>query len=198
VNGTLDFNQNAFNGPANNQGATGRALKVILHVNQAPRNLFGTSMGTPAVPASTDLFARVHTHAGTTASFGSKQNRRRCGDINSPLHIRNYWAWHRSGGRARDRRLCRTTEMNCPSRRGSRAIAAITKARWQERPNERPWSLHRNGFAGVQRYGRMDLVRRRAVALGHTGSARAVGVNYSLSLTPFWAPTRAASFPLAT
>ena len=34
------------------------------------------------------------------------------------------------------------------------------------RPDERPFALHRNGYAGMQRYGGVPLVGRRAVALG--------------------------------
>lgn len=55
-----------------------------------------------------------------------------------------------------------------------------------ERPNERPWSLHRNGYAGVARYGGWiwsgDTQSRWATLAAHVP----VGVNYSLSLTPFW------------
>ena len=38
-------------------------------------------------------------------------------------------------------------------RRGSRASACTGKARSIWRPNERPFALHRNGYAGMQRYG---------------------------------------------
>jgi alpha-glucosidase/alpha-D-xyloside xylohydrolase len=55
-----------------------------------------------------------------------------------------------------------------------------------ERPNVRPWSFHRNGYAGVQRYGGWiwsgDVQSRWATLAAHVP----VGVNYSLSLTPFW------------
>jgi alpha-glucosidase/alpha-D-xyloside xylohydrolase len=56
----------------------------------------------------------------------------------------------------------------------------------QDRPNVRPWSLHRNGYAGVQRYGGWiwsgDVQSRWATLAAHVP----VGVNTSLSLTPFW------------
>jgi alpha-glucosidase/alpha-D-xyloside xylohydrolase len=56
----------------------------------------------------------------------------------------------------------------------------------QERPNERPWSFHRNGYAGVQRYGGWvwsgDVQSLWATLEAHVP----VGVNTSLSLTPFW------------
>src|SRR5262249_59176126 len=49
-----------------------------------------------------------------------------------------------------------------------------------------PWSLHRNGYAGVQRYGGWvwsgDVQSRWATLAAHVP----VGVNTALSLTPFW------------
>jgi alpha-glucosidase/alpha-D-xyloside xylohydrolase len=56
----------------------------------------------------------------------------------------------------------------------------------QDRPNVRPWSLHRNGSAGVQRYGGWiwsgDVQSRWATLAAHVP----VGLNTSLSLSPFW------------
>ena len=56
----------------------------------------------------------------------------------------------------------------------------------QDRPNERPWSLNRNGYAGVQRYGGWiwsgDVQSQWSTLKAHVP----VGVNASLSLTPFW------------
>jgi alpha-glucosidase/alpha-D-xyloside xylohydrolase len=56
----------------------------------------------------------------------------------------------------------------------------------QERPGERPWSLHRNGYAGAQRFGGWvwsgDVQSRWATLAAHVP----VGLNHSLSLTPFW------------
>jgi alpha-glucosidase/alpha-D-xyloside xylohydrolase len=55
-----------------------------------------------------------------------------------------------------------------------------------DRPDVRPWSFHRNGFAGVQRFGGWiwsgDVQSRWATLAAHVP----VGVNHSLSLTPFW------------
>ena len=55
-----------------------------------------------------------------------------------------------------------------------------------ERPNIRPCSLHRNGFASAARYGGWiwsgDTQSRWATLAAHVP----VGVNHSLSLTPFW------------
>jgi alpha-glucosidase/alpha-D-xyloside xylohydrolase len=55
-----------------------------------------------------------------------------------------------------------------------------------DRPNVRPWALHRTGFAGVQRYGGWiwsgDVDSRWATLAAQV----AVGQNHSLSLTPYW------------
>lgn len=56
----------------------------------------------------------------------------------------------------------------------------------QERPNERPWSLHRTGFAGMQRFGGWnwsgDINSSWATLKAHVP----VGINASLSTSPFW------------
>src|SRR5205823_5620350 len=65
VNGTIDFNTNAFPSPAEQiKALQAEHFKVILHVNQAPRNLFGTTVGPawPSFPAEAasgaNLFSR--------------------------------------------------------------------------------------------------------------------------------------------
>jgi alpha-glucosidase/alpha-D-xyloside xylohydrolase len=56
----------------------------------------------------------------------------------------------------------------------------------QDRPNVRPWSLHRTGYAGVQRYGGWiwsgDVDSRWETLAAQVS----VGQNHSLSLSPFW------------
>lgn len=56
----------------------------------------------------------------------------------------------------------------------------------QERPNERPWSLHRNASAGVARYGGWiwsgDVNSDWVTLKNHVP----VGLNSSVSMTPFW------------
>jgi alpha-glucosidase/alpha-D-xyloside xylohydrolase len=55
-----------------------------------------------------------------------------------------------------------------------------------ERPNLRPWSLHRTGYAGVQRYGGWiwsgDVDSRWETLAAQV----AVGQNHSLSISPYW------------
>jgi alpha-glucosidase/alpha-D-xyloside xylohydrolase len=152
--GSLEFNPNAFDHPKEQLDAL-HALnfKVILHINHAPRNLFGASISEPS---------------------------------DSPLHIHNYWARHRGD-------FALGVDGWWPDDGDELPIEArLARHRCyyygplQERPNERPWSLHRNGYAGVARYGGWiwsgDVESRWATLAAHVP----VGLNYSLSVTPFW------------
>ena len=56
----------------------------------------------------------------------------------------------------------------------------------QDRPNERPWSLHRNGCAGIARYGGWVWSGDVAATWATLANQIAVGVNSSLSLSPYW------------
>jgi alpha-glucosidase/alpha-D-xyloside xylohydrolase len=55
-----------------------------------------------------------------------------------------------------------------------------------DRPNVRPWSLHRNGYAGIARYGGWvwsgDIDSRWSTLAAQV----AVGLNSSLSVSPYW------------
>ena len=55
-----------------------------------------------------------------------------------------------------------------------------------DRPGERPWSLHRNGFSGMTQYGGWvwsgDVIGKWQTLATQV----AVGINTSLSLTPYW------------
>ena len=71
-------------------------------------------------------------------------------------------------------------------RRGSIAIACTGKARSCIRPNERPFALHRNASAGVQRYGGFiwsgDVQTRWETLKVHVP----IAVNTGLSGLPYW------------
>jgi len=55
-----------------------------------------------------------------------------------------------------------------------------------ERPNERPFSLHRTGYAGIQRYGGW-VWSGDVFSLWETLAAHVpIGLNFSLSVSPFW------------
>lgn len=65
----------------------------------------------------------------------------------------------------------------------------------ESQPNVRPWSLHRTGYAGIQRYGGWvwsgDVDSRWETLAAQV----AVGQNHSLSLTPFWGTDIGGFFP---
>jgi alpha-glucosidase/alpha-D-xyloside xylohydrolase len=56
----------------------------------------------------------------------------------------------------------------------------------KDRPNERPWSLDRNGYAGAARYGAWiwsgDVTSLWSTLANHVK----VGVNFSMSVSPWW------------
>ena len=53
-------------------------------------------------------------------------------------------------------------------------------------PNVRPWSLHRNGHLGVARYGGWIWSGDTHASFKSLEAQIAVGINHSLSLSPFW------------
>ena len=54
------------------------------------------------------------------------------------------------------------------------------------RPNQRPWSLHRNGHLGMARWGAWVWSGDTQSAWKTIEGQIAVGINHSLSLSPFW------------
>jgi alpha-glucosidase/alpha-D-xyloside xylohydrolase len=152
--GTLDFNPKTFDRPAENiQALHDRNVKIVLHVNKAPKNLFGTSL--------TEM-------------------------SDSPLHIRNYWARHQGLVKLGIDAWWPDDGDELPIEARLARHRCYYEGSLQEQPNVRPWSLHRNGYAGVQRYGGWiwsgDNDSKWATLAAHVP----VGLNYSLSLTPFW------------
>jgi alpha-glucosidase/alpha-D-xyloside xylohydrolase len=152
--GTLEFNAKTFDKPAENLAAL-HALnfKVVLHINQAPKNLFGSSVGE------------------------SSDDR---------LHIHNYWARHRDAFKLGVDAWWPDDGDELPVEARLARHRCYYEGPLQERPNERPWSLHRNGYAGAQRFGGWiwsgDVMSRWATLANHVP----VGINHSISLTPFW------------
>jgi alpha-glucosidase (family GH31 glycosyl hydrolase) len=193
VNGTIDFNTNAFPQPERNiRALQAENFKVILHVNQAPRFLFGTSLGhlapledMKAVALKQGLFDR--------GPYLTPDQRRAIGrpetdpeDVESPLHISHYWQWHRPVFALGIDGWWPDDGDELPIEPRLARHRCYFEGPLQDRPNERPWSLHRNGYAGVQRYGGWiwsgDTQSRWATLACHVP----VGLNYSLSITPFW------------
>jgi alpha-glucosidase/alpha-D-xyloside xylohydrolase len=152
--GTFTFNPKTFDRPAENLKALqNERFKVILHINHAPRNMFG-------------------------ASVAEKSD--------SPIHISNYWAKHLDLVMLGVDGWWPDDGDELPIEARLARHRCYYEGPLQERPNERPWSLNRNGYAGVQRYGGWiwsgDVQSSWATLKAHVP----VGVNTSLSLTPFW------------
>ena len=104
----------------------------------------------------------------------------------SPSHISNYWARHRPD-------FAMGVDAWWPDDGDELPIEArLTRLRCYyqgplaDRPNERPWSLDRNGYAGAARYGAWiwsgDVDSRWATLAAHVP----VGLNFSVSVSPFW------------
>src|SRR5216117_3923141 len=105
--GSLAFNPNAFV-PENIKSLHDLNFKVILHVNRAPRNLFGTAIALPEQPKPTPTpsqegsrksRAQPQVFSRDGAGVGRFMEQDKAGaaqeDFDSPRHIRNYWARHR-------------------------------------------------------------------------------------------------------
>jgi alpha-glucosidase (family GH31 glycosyl hydrolase) len=190
VNGTIDFNTNAFPHPAEQIRALQAGhFKVILHVNQAPRNLFGMTVGGSFrdEPLSTNLFSRgPYLTRAERQALGAPTATGTAADFKSPLQIRNYWNWHRPVFALGIDGWWPDDGDELPIEARIARHLTYYEGSLLERPNERPWALHRNGYAGVARYGGWiwsgDTQSRWATLAAHVP----VGVNYSLSLTPFW------------
>jgi alpha-glucosidase (family GH31 glycosyl hydrolase) len=64
-----------------------------------------------------------------------------------------------------------------------------------DRPNVRPWSLHRTGYAGSQRYGGWiwsgDIDGKWETLAAHLS----ISLNHGLSLTPFWGSDTGGFYP---
>jgi alpha-glucosidase/alpha-D-xyloside xylohydrolase len=154
ANGTIDFNPRVFDRPAENlRSLHAEHFKVVLHVNQAPRSLFGNAI----------------TEASTARS-----------------HITNYWAWQRPVFALGVDGWWPDDGDELPIEARLARHRCYYEGPLLDRPHERPWSLHRNGYAGAQRYGGWlwsgDTQSRWATLAAHVP----VGLNCSLSLTPFW------------
>ena len=55
-----------------------------------------------------------------------------------------------------------------------------------DRPNVRPWNLQRNGYAGISRYGGWIWSGDVSSTWNTLAAQVGVGLNYSLSVSPFW------------
>jgi alpha-glucosidase (family GH31 glycosyl hydrolase) len=104
----------------------------------------------------------------------------------NPLHIRNYWARHSPVYALGVDGWWPDDGDELPQEARLARHRCYYEGPLLDKPNIRPWSLHRTGCAGVQRYGGWiwsgDPESRWATLAAHV----AVGLNHSLSLSPFW------------
>ena len=63
------------------------------------------------------------------------------------------------------------------------------------RPNVRPWSLHRNGYPGIAQWGGWVWSGDTESSWKTLEGQIAVGINYSLSIGPFWGSDIAGFYP---
>jgi alpha-glucosidase (family GH31 glycosyl hydrolase) len=103
-----------------------------------------------------------------------------------PLHIRNYWAKHSPVYALGVDGWWPDDGDELPQEARLARHRCYYEGPLLDKADVRPWSLHRTGCAGVQRYGGWiwsgDPESRWATLAAHV----AVGLNHSLSLSPFW------------
>ena len=116
-------------------------------------------------------------------------------ESDAPQHIRNYWARHREV-------LALGVDGWWPDDGDELPLEArLTRHRCYyegplaDRPNVRPWSLHRTGYAGAQRYGGWIWSGDIDGTWETLAAQVSVGLNHSLSLTPFWGTDTGGFFP---
>jgi len=113
----------------------------------------------------------------------------------SPLHIRNYWARHREVLALGADGWWPDDGDELPLEARLTRHCCYYEGPLQDRPNVRPWSLHRTGCAGSQRYGGRiwsgDIDGKWETLAAHVS----VGLNHGLSLTPFWGSDTGGFYP---
>ncbi|MCX6872458.1 MAG: DUF5110 domain-containing protein [Verrucomicrobia bacterium] len=161
--GSLDFNPRTFDHPEENlQQLHDLNFKVVLHVNQPPKTLFGAAL-----------------------DEGS----------DSPAHIGNYWARHKSAMRLGVDGWWPDDGDELPIEARLARHRCYLEGPLATRPNVRPWSLHRTGYAGVQRYGGWIWSGDVDSHWETLAAQVAVGLNHSLSLSPYWGTDTGGFFP---
>jgi len=180
--GSLEFNRNAF-APENIRSLHDLNFKIVFHVNRAPRNLFGelATQTSSRRREEADPTIASHIRLVTSAATG--------------IHITNYWARHRDI-------FALGVDGWWPDDGDELPLEArLTRHRCYyegpllDRPNVRPWSLHRTGYAGSQRYGGWiwsgDIDGKWETLAAHVS----IGLNHGLSLTPFWGSDTGGFYP---
>ena len=177
--GSVDFNTNAFV-PANIKALHDMNFKVVLHVNRAPRNLYG-SFNDPTSPV-------LSSSNGESVADRPNEGRQR-------RHIRDYWARHRETFALGVNGWWPDDGDELPLDARATRHRCYYEGPLLDRPNVRPWSLHRTGTSGVQRYGGWiwsgDTDSKWETLASHVP----LGLNHGLSLTPFWGSDTGGFYP---
>ncbi|HEX3358740.1 MAG TPA: TIM-barrel domain-containing protein [Tepidisphaeraceae bacterium] len=124
----------------------------------------------------------LHKNAAPVGLFGASMAE----ESDSPLHIKNYWATHRPDVALGVDGWWPDDGDELPVEARLARLRCYYEGPLLDHPNERPWSLNRNGYAGAARYGAWiwsgDVQSRWATLAAHVP----VGLNFSLSASPFW------------
>jgi alpha-glucosidase/alpha-D-xyloside xylohydrolase len=124
----------------------------------------------------------LHKNAAPAGLFGASVDE----PSDSPRHISNYWATHTPLMKMGIDAWWPDDGDELPIENRLARLRLYYEGPLKDRPNERPWSLDRNGYAGAARFGAWiwsgDVQSRWATLANHVP----VGVNFSMSLSPWW------------
>lgn len=116
-------------------------------------------------------------------------------ESDSPRHIRNYWARHGETFALGVDGWWPDDGDELPLEARLARHRCYEEGPLRDRPNTRPWSLHRTGYAGVQRYGGWIWSGDIDGTWKTLGAHVSVGLNHGLSLTPFWGSDTGGFYP---
>lgn len=155
--GSFKFNPKTFPHPQQMlDSLASMHYKVGVHLTRPPENLHG-SIPPEEVPPSSDTG-----------------------------HVANYWNRHRETFAMGIDAWWPDMGENLPPDSRLARHYMYRKAPLMERPNERPLSLHRTGFAGMHRFGGWIWSGDVASTWKTLEEHVQVGINASLSTSPFW------------
>jgi xylan 1,4-beta-xylosidase len=173
--GSLEFNPRTFDKPKEMiDQLHALDFRIVLHKNAAPRNLFGISV----------------TDAAANEKFRPHNVGRR-----GLVDIASYWRRHQQVFALGNDGWWPDDGDELPRESRLARHRAYHDGSLVDRPDVRPWSLHRTGYAGVNRYGGWiwsgDIDSRWATLAAQVS----VGQNHSLSLSPYWGTDIGGFFP---
>jgi alpha-glucosidase/alpha-D-xyloside xylohydrolase len=124
----------------------------------------------------------LHKNAAPAGLFGTSVDE----PSDSPLHISNYWATHTPLMKMGIDAWWPDDGDELPIESRLARLRLYYEGPLKDRPNERPWSLDRNGYAGAARFGAWiwsgDVQSRWTTLANHVP----IGLNFSMSVSPWW------------